>query len=198
MKKALKIFAILIGVLLIYSFGFTALVYLSRYSKPLAGFLITTHLKYSCSSWKSGCDELRPLPKVLQNKKIIFGQNTNIEFDPYQGVRETSELDTEGFLGVSVNKLPWKDVVDPKLKKTGYLAEREYKIIRAVYHYNCSYCIDSSDYAYIVLEDSKGNRFISFLDEYDSSVSPAKDIPWDDQLPYALGKDKEWKLKDSD
>lgn len=188
MTKPLKILVVIIGIGLTYGVIWNVTVYIAVRSKPLGKFLVDTHFRlFSCNSSKSGCYELRPLPKVLQGKKIVFNSNTNVEFDPFKTRDDFSDLDILGFLDTNPHEFDG-NLVDPVLRERGNLAEREYCIIRAVYHYNCSYCIDSSDYAYIVLEDSKGNRFSSLLNDMDSSVSPARDIPWDEQFPYALDK----------
>lgn len=161
-------------------------------NKKVADFLVNYSLSVSCGSGKSGCNELRPLPKVLQNKKIIFNKDTSIQFDPrYRPEIGLTDLDMVGSLNTNHLEVALRDMVDPSSGKLGYLLEREYKIIRAVYHYNCSYCIDSSDYAYVVLEDSKGNRFSSLLDHSDSSTTPWRDLPWDERVPYDLGRDGE-------
>ncbi len=154
--------------------------------------MVNASLSNSCASGKSGCDELRPLPKILQNKKIIFNEDTSIRFDPrYRPELKMEDLDVLGSFNTNHLDFSRDSTVDPSLGERGYLAEREYKIVRAVYHYNCSYCVDSSDYAYIVLEDSKGNRFSSLLDDLDFSTEPARRVPWDERVPYDIGRDGE-------
>lgn len=189
-----------LSVIAIAFIGYPILIYLAQYNRPIAKFLTAIHSviysQSSCGVEKKGCDELRALPKVLQNKKIVFSKDINIEFDPYESWKEAVESGTVGFLDTDSGKLS-NEFVDPALQKRGYVAEREYKIVRAVYHYNCSYCIDSSDNAYVVLQDSAGNRFTALLD--DLSDIPGRDIPWDEQLPFLLDKrnaDK-WELKDT-
>ncbi|OGZ41908.1 MAG: hypothetical protein A2W41_02850 [Candidatus Ryanbacteria bacterium RIFCSPHIGHO2_01_45_13] len=189
-----------LSVIAIAFIGYPILTYLAKHNKPIAKFLTAIHSviypRSFCGVEKKGCDELRVLPKVLQNKKIIFSKGINIKFDPYESLKEVAESGTVGFLDTDSWKLS-NEFVDPASQKRGYVAEREYKTVRAVYHYNCSYCIDSSDYAYIVLEDSAGNRFTALLN--DISDIPGRDIPWDEQLPFLLDKrnaDK-WELKDT-
>lgn len=163
-------------------------------NRAVGNFLVNLSLSISCTSGKSGCDELRPLPKILQNKKIIFNDDTSIQFDPrYRPEIGLTDLDTLGSFNTNHMGFERDKTVDPKLGERGYLSEREYKIVRAVYHYNCSYCIDSSDYAYVVLEDSKGNRFSSLLehDYWNPSMETARTLQWDERAPYDLGRDGE-------
>ena len=198
MNKVFKVIGVVIVVAIVFGVSWNIMVYVAVRNKPLSAFLVATHFKlFSCGSSKSGCNEIRPLPTVLQNKKIVFGTTTNVEFDPFKKHEDFSDIDTLGFLDTNPHEFDG-NFVDPLLRKRGNLAEREYTIARAVYHYNCSYCIDSSDYAYIVLEDVKGNRFISLLNDLDLSNTPGKDIPWNQQLPYALGKDGEGTLANAD
>lgn len=162
---------------------------MARSNRAFAISVVNNYFKYS-SCRSGGCNELRPLPHVLQGKKIVFNQTTNIEFDPFHRHEDFSDLDVLGFL----NTNSWKfeeNFVNPTLGKRGNLGDREYKIVRAVYHHNCALCIDSSDYAYVVLEDSKGNRFESFLDDTDATVVPSRNIPWDNQVPFELGRNGE-------
>jgi len=168
------------------------LIHIGNMDRKLANFLVNFSLVTSCASGNSGCDEPRPLPNILQNKKIVFNENTSLQFDPQSGSEiGLTDLDILGSLDTSHASSFQENIVDPNLGERGYLSEKEYKIIRAVYHYNCSYCIDSGDYAYIVLEDSRGNRFSSLLDDLDFSTNPARDVPWDEQIPYDLGRDGE-------
>jgi hypothetical protein len=194
-KKTIKIFCVIILVLFLYNLSIGILVDFSKSNKSLENFIVSFSLKNSCIFGKSGCDELRPLPKPLQNKKIVFSKNTEVKYDPYQdSYRDNTELDLLGFIDAELYRVGnYVNFVNPILKKEGDLEEREYKIVRAVYHYNCSICIDSSDYSYIVLEDSKGNRFTALLNDEDISVTPWKKLPWDENLPYFMGKDKDGK-----
>lgn len=163
-------------------------------NRTIGNYLVNFSLSISCASGKSGCDELRPLPKILQNKKIIFNKDTSIQFDPrYRPEIGLNNLDILGSLDASPRSPFPEDIVDPNLGKRGYLTEKEYKIIRAVYHYNCSYCIDSSDYAYVVLGDSNGNRFSSLLahDYWNPSMEIARTLQWDERVPYDIGRDGE-------
>lgn len=174
---------------------FSLLIQVGIRNKAIGNFLINVSLANSCTSVKSGCDELRPIPKILQNKKIIFNEDTSIQFDPrYRPEISFTDLDILGSLDTNQRRSPQDTIVDPKLGERGYLSEREYRIIRAVYHYNCSYCIDSSDYAYIVLEDSKGNRFSSLLeyDYWNPSMETARTLQWDERVPYDLGGGSEF------
>lgn len=191
--KILKIIGIIAGVLLLGGIAWNMFVHYRFHFKPVVSFIVNYRLIHSCDDLKSGCDEIRPIPKPLQNKKIIFNQNVNIKFDPFENKSQinSAELDTLGFIETDQFPFGHKNIVDPSSDKRGYLKEREYKIIRAVYHYNCSYCIDSSDYSYIVLENLNRDRFISMLGDMDFSVTPGKDIPWDERLPSYLGKDKD-------
>lgn len=192
--KMMKIFGVIIGLFVIYIIAFGIIVSNRTKSsfRPIISSIVRSNLKDNCNK-SPDCDELRPIPKILQNKKIVFNKNTKIEFDPLNEIK-LPELDILGFLdtgrlvdGEKVN------FTDPALRMSGNLEEREYKIVRAVYSYKCNLCIDSSDIAYIVVEDSKGNRFMVFLDEYDSSVSPGRSLSWDEYIPYFLGKDSEGK-----
>lgn len=169
-------------------------------NRTLGNFLVNSSLKNSCGTRKSGCDELAPLPKVLQNKKIIFNEDVSVEFDArYEPEVKLSDIDVLGFINTTSGAPIGESFVDPKMKENGLLLEKEYRIVRAVRVYRCSYCVGGSNLAYIVLEDSRGNRFEDILDDSDSSVSPWVDIPWDEQLPYSLGRDGEFgKLVDVD
>ena len=185
-------FKILLISFIVLSFGVGLLTQFGSKNRAIADFFVNLTLSNSCVSGKSGCDELRPLPKILQNKKIVFNEDTSIQFDPrYRPEIGLTDLDVLGSIDTNSHRSIQDNIVDPSLRERGYLAEREYKIIRAVYHYNCSYCVDSGDYAYIVLEDSKGNRFSSLLSDLDFSTDPAQDVPWDEQLLYELGRDGE-------
>lgn len=179
---------------IIVTIGVGLLTQFGSKNKKIAGFVVNFSLPTSCSSGKSGCDELRPLPKILENKKIVFNGDTSIQFDPRRRSEiGLTDLDVLGSLNTNRLDVTSGDIVDPSLGQRGYLLEREYKIVRAVYHYNCSYCVDSSDYAYIVLEDLKGNRFSSLLDHdyWNSSMETARTLQWDERIPYDLGRDGE-------
>ena len=177
---------------IVYVIGLILLIELGKKNKEVGYFLVNHSLNNRCSYKKSGCDELRPFPKALQDKKIVFNKNTNIEFEPFsKNERGLTDLDVLGFIDTNSHDFVQDNMIDPNLGKRGNLLEREYKIVRAVYHYNCSYCFDSSDYAYVVLEDLKGNRFTSILDDTDSSTVPGRDIPWDEQVPFEIGVDGE-------
>lgn len=191
--KILKIIGIIVGVLILGGIVWNIFIHYRFRFKPVVSFIVNYRLTHSCDGGKSGCDEIRPIPKHLQNKKIVFNQNVNIKFDPFENKSQinSAELDILGFIETDQFPFGHKNIVDPSSGKRGYLKEREYKIIRAVYHYNCSYCIDSSDYSYIVLEDLNRNRFISMLGDMDFSVTPGKDMPWDERLPSYLEKDKD-------
>ena len=149
--------------------------------------MVKTSLEEPCNG-KSDCQEIRPLPEVLQGKKIVFNDDTNIMFNPYHSSSiDFHNLDVLGLIDTNNNNF-YVNIIDPLSGKYGALSDREYKIIRAVYSYKCSYCFDSSDLGYIVLEDSKGNRFEDVLDDHsDSFVGPWKNVPWDEQLPESLG-----------
>lgn len=158
------------------------------YSPPLAKFLATIDLQYSCALGKeSGCNELRPIPKILQNKKIAFSKDIDILFEPFENPNyiTRSDLDTLGTLDTdNTDDKTWeKNIVDPALRKRGYLSEREYNIVRTQYHYNCYLCIDSDDYADIVVEDRHGNRFVVFLRDWDDTIS-SNQLPWDEWRPF--------------
>lgn len=191
--KILKIIGVIFGVLILGGIAWNIFIRYRFHFKPVVSFIVNYRLIHSCDDLKSGCDEIRPIPKPLQNKKIIFNQNINIKFGPFENKSQinSAELDTLGFIETDQFPFGHKNIVDPSLNKRGYLKEREYKIIRAVYHYNCSYCIDSSDYSYIVLEDLNENRFISMLGDMNFSVAPAEDISWDERLPLYLEKNKD-------
>ncbi len=158
--------------------------------KPLVDFLVNSSLSKSCAG-RAGCKELRPLPKPFQNKKIVFNKDTDVQFESFNdgSYVDNSELDTLGFLDAE----PGNDnlsFINPIVEARGSLKEREYKIIRAVYEYNCTLCIDSSDISYFVLEDSNGNRFITLLDDIDFSVEPGRDLLWDEYAPYFMNGNK--------
>lgn len=189
-----KICKILFVSFIILSIGVGLLTQFGSKNKKVADFVVNLALSNSCSSGKSGCDELRSLPKILQNKKIIFNEDTSIQFDPrYRPEIKMEDLDILGSLDTNPHRSTQDNIVDPNLGERGYLSEREYKIIRAVYHYNCSYCVDSSDYAYVVLEDSNGNRFSSLLvhDYWNPSMDTARTLQWDERVPYDIGRDGE-------
>jgi len=194
MSSNRKALYILLGLLAIFIYTPSMLNAIALKHKPFAKFLVNFNLEYfSCpSSNKSDCEELVTLPKGLQGKKIVFAQDTNIKFDPHEGHIKNNSIDTEGYLDIEHGKFS-TDFIDPVLQKRGNLEDREYKIIRAMYSYRCSYCFDGDNLGYIVIEDSKGHRFISLLDKYDISVNPVRDLSWDEYLPYYLGKDKDGK-----
>ncbi|MCC6323948.1 hypothetical protein IT400_04125 [Candidatus Nomurabacteria bacterium] len=189
----MKILGIILGFFIGSILLFQVFVEYRFHFKPAVNFLVKNFLPSSCNG-KKDCDELRVLPKVLQGKKIVFNPDTNVFFEPFSRNAEVniSHLDTIGFLDTS-NFDPNADLVDPTLNHRGSLKDREYIIIRSVYHYKCTYCIDSSDYSFIVLEDSNGNRFVSLLNRYDSSVDPGRLLSWDEYLPFYLGNDNEGK-----
>ncbi|GEM_PF-6139084 len=150
-----------------------------------AAYIAGSLLPSTCGPTSSGCDEIRSLPKILKDKKIVFDKNANIEFDPISDSKDG----TLGILDVDYTdpKIWPKTIVDPTSQKRGYLADREYIIVKAVYRHKCAICIDSSDYGYIVVQDSKGNRFISFLDEnLIISATSTSSTPWDEQIPSYL------------
>jgi hypothetical protein len=186
-----KIIILIFIFIVITFFLFSTLILTSnrKFFKPVIDFIVENSLEDSCNG-KSDCEEIRPLPKILQNKRIIFNDDTTVIFEPYHSSSiDFYNLDVLGSIDVERNYF-FQDTVDPLSGEYGALLEREYKIVRAVYSYKCSYCFDSDDLGYIVLEDSKGNRFIDILDDSDPSVTPWKDIPWDEQLPYNLSLDK--------
>jgi hypothetical protein len=189
--KILKVLGIIFGVLLIYGIGFNLFVHYRFKFKPIVAIIVNLNLSNSCQS-RSSCNEIRPLPKPLQGKKIVFNDNTNIEFDPFgrESQIDGSQMDLIGYIDTELNTTQ-PDEVGPLFGKRGFLKEREYKIIRAVYKYKCFYCIDSDNLAYIVLEDSKGNRFLTLLRDIDLSVNPGRNLLWDEYLPYFIGKDIE-------
>ncbi len=166
--------------------------------KPVVNFMIEHFVTNSCNG-KKDCDEIRVLPKELQGKKIVFSPDAIIFFDPFNNNSEISlsELDSRGFLDTENFKQNGYEIIDPTLEKRGYLKNREYKIIRAVYHYNCSYCVDSSDYSFIIIEDVNGNRFTSLLNDSDISTNPWRDKSWDEYLPYYLNAYKNEETKAS-
>ena len=189
--KRLKILGLIFGVLIILSLTWNSFVHFRFHFKPIVNFLVKISLENSCKG-KSDCEEFRPLPKIFQGKKIVFNENTNIEFEPYSSESQIkiSELDIIGSIDatrISSNKD--EIFIDPTLFKRGFLKEREYKIIRAVYEYKCYYCVDSSDLAYLVLEDSSGNRFMALLKDIDFSTSPGRTLSWEEYNTYFLGKD---------
>lgn len=194
--RKIKIIAIVVGFFMIYSITLNVIVKNRNKSnfKPIVSFIVNHSLTNNCNN-KNSCDELRPLPKILQNKKIVFNKNVNIKFDPYENINNIgfSELDILGFIDTEPVFNGEVNFVDPTLGRPGFLEEREYKIVRAVYSYKCSYCIDSDDLAYLVLEDSKENRFMVFFQTYDSSVTPVRNFLWDEYLPYFLSKDSDGK-----
>ena len=191
MKRLLKVIGIIIGIGLLYGVLWNLAIYISARNKSFAELLVATHFTlFSCHVNETGCNERRPLPEVLQGKKIVFNKTTTIEFDPFERREDFSDVDILGFLDTNSHEFK-NTFTDPVTRERGTLEEREYDIVRAVYHRNCSYCIYSIDYAYIVFEDSKVNRFSLFLNDMDSSVVPGRDIPWDRQLPFELGRDGE-------
>ncbi|HAT68776.1 MAG: hypothetical protein A2481_00905 [Candidatus Yonathbacteria bacterium RIFOXYC2_FULL_47_9] len=192
--KKLKIAGVILGILLLFGAGQSLFITYRFHLKPIVNFMVNHWLTNSCNNQK-GCTEVRPLPGLLQGKKIVFSSNTDIFFEPFSRSEEVTlaDLDTLGNLDTVSSMSSNETFVDPALSQRGYLKEREYKIIRAMYHYNCLYCIDGSDYSFIVLEDPTGNRFTSILNKFDSSVDPWRDLPWDEYLPYYIGKDKNGK-----
>lgn len=158
--------------------------------EPMISFIVKYSLSDDCAG-RHSCDELRPLPKNLQNKKIIFNDDVRVEFDSFDSFNgiDLSELDILGFIDTnSFSNGKEVTFVDPSLMVSGFLREKEYKIIRAVYSYKCSYCFDSENLSYIVLEDSHGNKLMTLLEDTDCSVSPYRDLSWDEYTPYFLSK----------
>jgi|SRR3989338_694216 len=190
---------VVIGVLLVPYFFWQSVLAISSHNKKFAELIVLANLKSHCSPKNtSNCHELRPLPAVLQNKKIILASSTYAEFSPYElNYKQAVDLDVDGFVNFSSYKSAKTNFIAPQSGKSGYLQDKEYKIIRAVYSYKCSYCIDSSNFGYVVLENNGGYRFITFLDDFDSSSSSSKRIPWDQQLPFdGLGVD--WFLESTE
>ncbi len=189
--KNIRVSLVVVGLLCFFVFSYNFLIQHRFYFKPVVNYIVNKSL-ISCDGRK-GCTEVRPVPKPLQGKKFVFGTSTDIFFEPYSKLTDIdrSEFDTLGFLDADprYNRKPPSDFINPSLNKRGYLQEREYKIIRTMYHYNCAICIDSSDYAFIVIEDKKGNRFVSMLNEYDSTKTPGQKLTWDEYLPYFMAKD---------
>ena len=156
--------------------------WMSNY-RPLAEFFITWDLHFSCGEDKKGCNELRPLPSYLVGKKLVIDNSSFVEFAPYEPqYRETADIDVLGFLDVSDTKSPGETLVNPTDQKYGYLQNKEYFPVRAVYHYKCSYCIDSSDNAYVVFEDKDKNRYIVFLNDLSTTT-----VSWDKQPLLLIG-----------
>ena len=194
-KKILKIAGFIFLLMIAHSASWRFLVE-NRYKpslRPVISFLVNMSLNKNCNK-KSDCSELRLLPKPFQNKKIVFDDTANVFFDPYENPSDLtySELDVLGFLDVEYNTF-YKNFVLTPFKERGLLKEREYRIVRAVYHYKCFSCIDSSDISYMVLEDSQGNRFLTLLDDTDSSVSPGKNLSWDEYVPFFMSKGRDGK-----
>lgn len=188
MKQKWRWWAILLVGLITYSLGVNLLQYIGSKNRTIGDFLVNFALSNSCNLGKSDCDEPRAIPKILQNKKIVFNSDISVEFNPLsQTERGFGEVDVLGILNTNPGGPGVDTSYKPDFGKWGYLQDREYKIVRAVYHYNCSYCVDSSSYGYLVVEDPEGNRFELLLDDMDVSTEPARDIPWDEQLPSEIG-----------
>jgi hypothetical protein len=186
--KKIIILTFIFIVITLFLFSTLILTSNRKFFKPVIDFIVENSLEDSCNG-RSNCKEIRPLPKILQNKRIIFNDDTTVVFEPYDSSSiDFYNLDILGSIDVRRDYF-FQDIVDPLSGEYGALLEREYAIVRAVYEYKCSYCFDGSDLGYIVLEDSKGNRFIDILNDSDPSVTPWKDIPWDEQLPYNLSID---------
>lgn len=177
---------VVVGILFAPYFIWQGILNISSHNKKFAESIVLMNLKNHCPpKGIENCHELRPLPAVLQNKKIVLASSTYAEFEPYKlEYKEAANLDVDGFLSLSTYKFPGMDLVTPQSEKSGYLQDKEFKIIRAVYSYACSYCIDSSDSGYLVLENNSGYRFIAFLSDLDFSASTTKRVPWDQQVPF--------------
>lgn len=192
-KKPLLITFLVMFVLLVTPYLFwQGVLTVSSHNKRFAESIVIANLKDHCPPKNTDkCDELRPLPAVLQNKKIVMASSTYVEFDPYElQHRQLSSLDVVGFINIRPNKFPGEDIVSPQSDKSGYLSDKEFVIVRAVYSYVCEYCVDSSDGGYIILENATGYRFMAFLNSLDFSSTPTKKVSWDSQVPFdGLGKD---------
>ena len=185
---------VVIGIVLAPYLLWQGVLYLSSHNKKFAESIVSLNLKEYCPpNNSSNCEELRPLPAILKNKKIVMATSTYVEFSPYEvKYRQMSDIDVDGYINLSTYKSPGNHIVSPAEEKTGYLQDRYYSIVRAVYSYRCSYCFDSDDFGYLVLEDSSGYRFMAFFDDF--ATSTRSDIPWDEQVPFQ-GLNVEWFLE---
>lgn len=183
-KPLLKTLLILFALLFLPYLFWQTILNISSHNKKFAEFMVMQHLKHSCDGKekKEGCDELLPIPKILQNKKIVFASSTLVEFDPYESQhRETASLDLVGLISASRYKPQEVLYVQPQDQRSGYLQEREFFIVRAVRSYACNWCIDSDDYEYLVLQDTTGNRFYGFLHYY---ATGKEEGTWDESVPF--------------
>ena len=71
--KKLKILGIILGVLILCGIFYNVFIVYRNKSilKPIVYFIVNHSLNNDCKK-ASDCNELRPLPKPLQNKKIVF------------------------------------------------------------------------------------------------------------------------------
>ena len=175
--------------MIFYSVSYNVFIYYRLQLRPVVDFMIKNLASRSCYI-KSDCNEIRKIPKILQNKKIVFNSNADIKFEPLDSnIISLPELDVLGYLDADHFWKEPEETINPKLGERGYLKNREYKIIRAVYHYNCSYCFDTNDYSYIVIEDKQGNRFTSMLDDSYFKNGSYVELSWDKYMPYYLRND---------
>ena len=164
--------------------------YLGGSNKQVAESIVLSNLKSSCAGHTEDCTETRSLPAILQGKKIIVATSSYVVFEPGGG--DPTTLDVNGFIDLYPFKEPGEGYVSPSDGKRGYLQDREFSVIRAAYDYHCSYCFDSSDFGYVILENTRGYRFMVFLSEF--ATSSTNHIPWDQQVPFQ-GLGKEWFLE---